>query len=661
MRLPTQGRWQVKHGRDYLADLVRTRNLSFDQEGFISLARKPISVYGSDTDSNFGQIVAIVPNDSSSLYYILTDAGDYSFTPSTGAVAALNNSHVTSAQGNDAVLYNALLCATTTTKLQSYNGTVWTDRVTGLSSSYPHPLAVFEDRVEISIGNGNAVQNYNTSWSAQNTLTIPAQYVVTCLRWRAGRMYIGTRHIYGGEAKMFIWDGVGTSTQPGYGVGAAAIYSMEEFQSSMAVVTSAGQLIRFNGGGFDELAHFPIYDTQYAWLPEKIISASSFDRIPNRGMCRVGNRLYINIKGDIEAALDISHHHMPSGIWVYDPAVGLYHRSGHQQNTYTTLTITALSSNTLTVGTHGLTTGDPVFASSVSNITGLTANNIYYAIVMSTTTIKLALSRVNAVNSVNLTLSGTPSGDTLKVDSTNSFGAVFDTTPGAIAPLNSQSVNSFFSNGLIFGCQPFNNTATSRRFLNVLGLHANRGYFVTTPIPASGINDFFQKLFLEVQGLNTTSDQIVVKYRIKERFGYPGRIRVTTAGMGTWASTTMFTVDTTKKDVGAVQVGDEVEIVSGSASGYCTKVTAIDTSTSTYTFTVADTMPVSVSDKSEVMFENWTLLGTYDMNTPNVSKGFLEVPVGGRNTQIQFKVELRGYDVKLRSLNAVNKVDKPVA
>ena len=31
------------------------------------------------------------------------------------------------------------------------------------------------------------------------------------------------------------------------------------------LITSAGQLLRFNGGGFDELERLPVYGTGYSW------------------------------------------------------------------------------------------------------------------------------------------------------------------------------------------------------------------------------------------------------------------------------------------------------------------------------------------------------------------------------------------------------------
>lgn len=666
MRLPTNGKWQVKHGKDFFADLVRTRNLNFDTEGYISLGRKALSLYNVNDDAGFNKVTAIVPDDSNSVVYILTAGTDYYLTPGTGVVTKLTNSHAGTTAGDDGCFFAGILHATSTTKVQSYSGGsggTWTDRITGLSASYPHPIAVFEDSVQLSVGNGNTVQNYNTGYtnngsSSPYTLTLPAQYVVISLRWRGGRMYIGTRHIYGGEAKLFVWDGTATSTGPGYGVGASAIFSMEEFQGSMALITSAGQLLRFNGGGFDELAHFPVYDTPYPWGPIKTIATATADRVPNRGMCRVGNRLYINITGDINSDAENYLVTMPSGVWVYEPAVGLYHRAGHQYYKHSTLTITALNSNILTVGTHSLLTGDPVFASSVGNITGLTTNNTYYAISVASTTIKLARSRADAINGTSLTLSGTPSGDTLQADNHTPTGQVFDTVAGAIAAF-SAAMKPFFGTGVVFGCEPTDNTETTKRSFNSLGAQSNRGSFVTSPIPAAGVQDTFQKIILQIEGMTTSADSVVIKYRMTKRLGMPTSVRPGLISYATWTSTTTFTVNSLTKAVSAVQIGDEVTFLSGSAAGLSTKITNIDTSTSTYVYTTEDTMPVAANDSSEVIFEDWTVLGTYTKNTMTVSDGYLEVPIGRRGAAIQFKVELRGYDTKVRLIDVVTKVDKP--
>lgn len=675
MRLPIQnGRWSVRHGKDLFADIVQTKNLSFDEGGFIKLARKPIALYSNADDGDFDKCVAIVPNDASGVYYLVTIDGVFSLDPSPFAVTQLTaTNQPTTYGGSDAIFFNGALHVSGTTTVTDWTGSAWTSaaRITGLSADYPHPMAVFEDRIELSIGNGNTVKNYSTGYSnggstSPFTLTIPAQYIVTSLRWRAGRMYVGTRHQYGGEAKLFVWDGGATSAPNGYGVGANWIYSMAEYGGSIVVLTSRGQLLRFNGGGFDELARLPVYDTPYSWESSASVATSSFGNCPNRGMAAIGTKLYLNITGDLRLNSNDYPgnylHTQPSGLWVYDPGVGLYHRSGHQQPQFRTLTVTTLTSNVLGFGGvgHYLKTGDPVLAQSVSNITGLTQFQMYSCIKESETSLKLALSRADALNGDEITLSGTPSGDTLRVDSIAAYGATFDTIAGAICPFASTFQRPFYGTELLFACEPINTANTTTHILNSLGDQANRGYFVTSPIPPSALTDTFQKLFLWIQDMLYDADEIIIKYRLKKRAGLPTPARTSDTGLATWTSPTTFTIDTTVKDAKSAAIGDEVEFISGAVAGYSSKITAIDTTSSTYAYTIEDSLPTTAGDLSEAVFENWTVLNIFDTTDPNLAQGYLQALLGDGNksSMIQFKVEVRGYGGKIRALDAVSKAHK---
>lgn len=679
MRLPTgAGGWIVKHGADFFADIVKTKNLSFDRKGLIQPARKPISLYNANDDVNFAKVTAIVPDDTNGLYYVLTSGRMFQVTASPLAIVSVSTSsnsfNPSFVSGSDGVFFVGNGSVSTlhvsadtivTNYTQAANGYFSPGRITGLSSAYPHPLAVFEDRLELSVGNGNVVQNYNSGYtnnasSAPFTLTIPGEYVVTSLRWKGGVMYVGTRHIYGGEAKVFLWDGKGTTAPAGHGVGASWVYSMCDYQGTVAVLTSAGQILLWNGSGFTELDHFPVYETPYSWEANASVAASAFGNVSNRGMQAFGNLIYINIKGDVSLnAGDYPGPYLPqqpSGLWVYEPGVGLYHRAGHQYDKYQTLTITALSANTLTTGTHSLATGDPLLAHSVANITGLTQYQTYFCIKVTATTMKLALSRADALNGFAITLSGSPSGDTLRADTTASYGQTFDTNAGAVGPMTKTLPRPFYGTEVLYGCEPMDPTGSTIRSLNSLGNQANRGYFVTSPIRAANINDMFSKIVLLISELLYDADAVVLKYRLKRHAGSPTPARIGAGGLAVWASATTFTIDSTLKDCRSVVVGDEAEVVSGSAAGCLSKVTAISGTSGTITFTIADAQNVTVGDKSEIIFEDWITLNTFTKSSNNIDQGFIENVTGDgtRNSMVQFKIELRGYDLKVRATESVS-------
>jgi len=96
------------------------------------------------------------------------------------------------------------------------------------------------------------------------------------------------------------------------------------------------------------------------------------------------------------------------------------------------LAATLLSSNAMTTTVaHGLTTGDKVIFSDVTGLTGLTVATIYYAIVMTATTFKVAVDVASAVAGTAVTATGTPTAGTTYAYAVDSYVSATAVTPGA--------------------------------------------------------------------------------------------------------------------------------------------------------------------------------------------------------------------------------------
>lgn len=670
MKFPQSGIWKSAPGLEYFADIIRSRGVDLLTPGFLGLANKPIQLYSSGDSANFSRIVAIVPDTVNSLYYLMTTDRVY-VIGLTGAVTLVDNTNMPDVTGgSDAVFFNGKATVSGTNTVKDVVGNTWTDRMSGadgLSASYPILLEVFENKNQLAIANGNTVYLKTTAWAAGTaTLTIPSQFVISTMRWFAGNLYIGTRHQYGGRAKMFVWNGGTSDAQQGYDVGSEWVYSMEPFDGSIIIVTSAGLLRRFNGGGFTTSAELPVYRTSYSWKSNASVAASSFGNVPHRGMTANGDTLYLNLKGDLnQNSYDFPGPYLadqPSGVWTYTTANGLSHYMGYGNKKYRTLTISAVASSYLVLGgvTHKLQTGDPVYANSVSNITGITSGHLYFAIVEETDTLKLALSQADALNGNALTLSGTASSDTICVDDTSSIGATYDATTGAICAISTPFSNTFFGTEILFGGEPIDATGTTIHSLYSCGRQASIATFVTTPITAGSIKDTFRKLYTTLKDFHYAADRMEVKYRSIPRAGLPTPIRTGSAGFATWTSASVFTIDTTAKDFKSAAIGDEVDIISGSSAGHVGHITAISISGNTYTVTLDRSIPgITAADVSEVVVEDWKLLSAISTSTENVSDGFCEIPVGKIKSLLQFKVVLYGYGVRIRYLDAITAINKP--
>lgn len=662
----TAGKWKVAHGRDGFADVISSRALDFSKMGDMALSAPPIALYTTNDDADFLNTQAIVADEN--LYYIITTGNVFLLAPGTGAITEATTTGMPNLTvATDGVPFAGEILISADNTVYSFNATTWTSRITSLTPSIPHPLCVFENRNTLCVGDGNVVRQYSTGYSEDTTnkLTIPSQYTITWMRWKQNVLFIGTRNITGGQAKIFIWNGSGSSAQQGYGIACDWAYSAADYLSSIAVLTSAGQILRFNGGGFDEITHFPVYETPYSWSTNAAISSTN-GKCPNRGMVAQGDRLYMMIDGSIQTGTEgyPGHylHNQPSGLWMYDPDVGLSHRSGVSCDRYNTLTVTSVSDNTINFLSvaHDSQTGDEVRASSVANITGLTTGRDYFVIKVSETSFKLAFSPADALAGRYITISGTPSGDTIQTNSMV-LGSVANITPGAIAPFTKTVTQRFLGSELFFTARSADANNIQTYSLMSFGTGRNVGHAITSKIHASAIQDAFNKLIVNLEKLYLDTDLVRLKIRNVDVFGLPTPERYSDTGLATWVTNQQFTINTLTKDFRSASVGDEIDIVEGAGAGYTAHITAIDDSSTTYVVDIDEVIPnVILGNTSEVVVDNWKKMSTdITVEDENLTKGFAQrSPDSTRSEWSQFKVEYRGRSIPVNKIAVITAVDK---
>lgn len=676
IRIPAQSTWRSAQNGDTFGEIVASRNIDLSEDGKAKLSRKAMGLFGygassdavAGTDPAFqGTFLGAVSD--TEYAYLLTAAGMFVMHMTDNLIPVLqtanNGSQPTFGFDSDICMFKGLPHVSGGIYLSVLNLTFsnWASRNPGslaagpLTSGVPHPLCVVEQLNQLAVGNGNTVRTYDTSYVLQNTLTLPSEYYVTTIRWRQNNLYIGTRHIYGGEAKLFIWNGTGSTAQYGFGCGADWIYSLCEFQGSMACVTSAGQIRRFNGGGFDDIANFPVYYTPYSWASTNPASYL-VGKVANRGMAASGNFLNINIDGTLNNAAGVAPGtylpQQPSGLWRYSTTSGLWHHAALNFSPRIRQSPSALNSSYLSFATaHQASTGDAIIVEPVT-LTGLNAGQVYYAIPGSTTTMRLALSPADALAGRYVTVGGTVSTDAFVTDRYETLGYGIASYPGAVFTLGAGRPSSFYASDVMFGGGLYDSTLTLyKATLCSLGMGRNRGTFSTPKILSPGIGDTFNKFSAFVERLSLDTDQIVMKYRTQNDLGLPSPLAFTGAG-ATWTSSTTFTVDTTAKDVKSINVGDEIEVITGQAAGYTCHVTAIENSTSTYTFTVDETMPVS-SGTFDFVADNWTKWGTFGRDQLTALRtGFKKTLTAGSAKWVQLKIELRGRGVAVQEMQIIN-------
>lgn len=666
--LPTQSdkKWSQTNSGDVFGNLFSTRNISFEKEGYLSLAPKVRAYFRTaSSGTDFDQVVSIVFSALGDL--VITSDGVYEMDlTDTDSVPLVLNSDtgIQSATVNgDGIAWNARIYQTGATDTKYWDGGAWTTASIALVSGVPHPMAVFESLNYLAVTTDkNIVKLYNTTHNLIQTLTIPAENEIQWLVYRDSNLYVGTRSLVGRNGRMYVWNGSGSSAQKAWDAKGEALMTGCEYANSIATISSIGQVLLFNGGGFTELGNLPVYYTNYKWT-------DSAQRIARRGIIADGDLLYLNIEGQVTANNNtINLPTQPSGLWCYDPKVGLHHKAGYSADypTYATVTAVDIATDIVTLGTSVETqTGEPIlYSQATSPIGGIATNRIYYAIRVSGTTFKFAETYDNAITGTAVNLTSDPGAYTGKLvcPKGGDFGNVFNDSlvAGAIALIpESRGYYDYFTTRFLFGgwfiADDFVGTTYST--LQSFTPGENRGSFVTQKIFSDNIEDVFNKVVLKARNIYNANDKIVVKYRTTERQYFP----ITTDSFQlseyniTWTSTTSFTVTDTKWAY--VQAGDEVEIIEGAGAGFTAHISTITESGGTYTITIDETIPlISASDTSHVIVNNWTKGATLDSTETKLHD---TTSVNLNSKWIQIKCELRGEGTQVEELQLVNMTHLP--
>lgn len=659
-------KWSQTNSGDVFGNLFSTRNISFDREGYLSLASKVRAYFRTaSSGADFDQVLAIVFASVGDL--VITSDGTYELdiTKTSGAPLTLNSdSGVHSATVNgDGIAWNNYIYKTGATATKYWDGNTWTDISLTLVSGVPHPMAVFESLNYLAVATDkNIVKLINTSHSVITTLTIPAENEIQWLVYRDQNLYIGTRSTVGRNGRMYVWNGAGASAQKAYDAKGEALMSGCEYANSIATISSIGQVLLFNGGGFTELGNFPVYYTNYKWT-------DSAQRIARRGMIADGDLLYLNIEGQVTSNNNtINLPTQPSGLWCYDPKVGLYHKAGFSSDYPTYASVTAVNTTTdiVTLGTAVETqTGEPILYSQVTApIGGITTNRTYYAIRVSSTTFKFAETYDAAIAGTAVNLTSDPGVYTgiLVCPKGGDFGNVYDSSyvAGAVALIpESRGYYDYFTTRILFGSWRASEdfVATTYATLQSFTPGENRGNFITQKMFSDNIEDTWNKIIAKVRSVYNTNDKIIVKYRTTERQFFP----ITPDGFQlssyniTWASTTSFTVSNSKWAY--VQAGDEVEIIAGAGAGFTAHISTISEAGGTYTVTIDETIPlISASDTSNVLVNNWTKGATLSSSETRLHD---TTSVNLKSKWLQIKCELRGEGTQVEELQVVNVTHLP--
>ncbi len=654
-----------------MGSLWATKNVTLDEEGVIKLSPRMVNIFDNTDDADFDLPVAF-GRTTGGTFYVATK--DEPFNVSLGGVtktiaedAASDNPNLTT-NSHGVWWQNRFYESTATTVSYNSAGTWTADVISSLTSGVRHYLAVFKNKNSLAVANGNTVKLYNTSHSNTVTLTLPADYEVIGLAYNYYKLGIITR--LGSDSSgqnsnsyFFTWDGVTTEAGSGVDIGAYTALGITPYKSSFAILSGEGQLLYWNGGGLDVLASFPFY-----FSPQRFNDNLNFQSFGDN-MIVDGDTILINVAFDLDGAGEKSEKYTannPSGIWCYDPSVGLYHKFSpsisKSYNHWITSANVDTTTNILTTSGTIPATGNPIIlaGNGGSALGGIQNRRIYYVIKLSATTFAFAETKELALAGVKVDITSAATNNYIWMYDIVDYGATRTDDTGAIA---------FFGAGTDWYTQIIGGTALygsddavdEVMFMAVPFLD-NVGYAITPKMFSNSKTEKIQSIVVKHRILGT-HDKIIVKSKMKDYAGLPLTSVVSvTATPAIWTSNNEFHTTTDLSDAKTVlDSGEELEIelVSGMGAGQMSKIVSISDAESGVTSVVLtdEIVGAGAGLKSQFVIDNWKVCD--EINVTNQTEGLFEVPISKDSKAPQFKFEFRGIGTAIEDILIINKSHIP--
>lgn len=662
---PDTHTWNQPNNSDLHGNIFYTKNVLFDDQGYLELSPAPKAVINNTVNADFDNCAVIIKSED---HGYLAVTWDELFNVSndilkTTPVLNTDTGVISGDIQSDAAWFSGKLVVSQDTDVDYYDPVTntWTDTNISLSTSntIQHPVVNFLSYNQIAIANVNTVGVYATPITATpvlvTTLTISSDFTITSMCYFNQNLYIGTRNAFGGKGALYVWNGQGTAAQGVFEVDSNIIFDVCVYAESVVAFTGNGRLLRFNGSGFSPLAEFPIF------FANRYLSSEGGLNIYRGCLKSSGDNLYISFS-DRENSRELLLN-QPSGIWCYDPKVGLYNRYSLSNSIVTSKNFLSVNTTTdqITVNSPAVTTGTEVYYSTngASGIAPLVNETKYYAIYVDSTHIRLATTLANALSNtyIDLTTAGDGTTEKLVFFNKTDYGQFYTDRQVGLASINFTVQNPQYGTDIVWSGELGSRTvptAGDEYLGSVSPMVESRGYFVTPKVFSSDVTDTYNQVSIKYAPLNEL-DKIIVKFRVNDDNLNQIDLGSNTNWEITWTSSTTFT--TTYSGFSTAVVGDEIEVLRGAAGGLLAHITVISLNAGTYTITIDETFNDYTSgDKSLAVFRNWTKLMTI---TSADSDEYKMAQIAKTGTFIQLKIELRGIGTKIEAVQIDNVTQLP--
>lgn len=667
IKFPIDGKWTQLNQGDKFGSLAYTRNCNLDTPGYLKLASRSFSIFSSVDDADF-----LVPLSfgklASGSFLVVTQDDHFTTTLSTTALTVAQDAgtSVQAASVNSwGTFWQSRWYVTNQTTTYYKSGSTWTNASIALTTGKKHVLEVFRNKNTMCITDGSSVIQVNTSHASTTNLTIPADFTAIGLAYSNNKMGVATKFAGSGDAYFFVWDGATTEANGGFPVGSDSILAMQAYKNSWVILTRIGQLLYFNGTGFDVLANFPFYE-------KKIIAG---EYMVGENMIVEGDRIYINFT--VLPDTDFYGRNQerdtftsPAGIWCYDPNVGLYHRYSYSNSDINIYAVSAVdtAADTFTIGADIPTGTQVLYSSRTTSSYGagknISVGKIYYAINNSATKIKLAetLEDANLGTAIDITVAGT--GEYFMIPTMLDYGATNNINDGGAVVSTSES--SIVYDHLMFGSKRIltSSDVNNAYYLNVtVPFFKNIGCAILPKVYSENVDEKWSKVYLKHLPLQV-GDSIKVSYRTKECpnlpvLAYNNSGTTSTNVRCQWSGS--YTVCRSSAGLNDVKVAFDAGyaidcfLFGGAGAGLTSKLTNITFSAGQYTITIEDDLSgLHFTGFTDICFDHWIVAGTVTSSSETNTLGYSEIPlVDVKGKAIQVKIEMAGNAVTIQELQII--------
>lgn len=242
------------------------------------------------------------------------------------AVDDIGGTPTCSATGSDITPFDEALIVSLNESIYQLASGTWTsawNTISLTSGGIPHPLKVSFNN-KLLIGNGNEIVSVLTDNTVDTkAMNLPKEFRIEWIKSSKSAIWVGARNLNGGEAEVFLWDGYSENYNQSFKVGSEYVFSCVIKDEVPYIVNGYGQLMAFTGGGFSEIARFPIaLNKKYSLYT----SSSVYQPIHRNGMAIIDNQIHILLKASLIGQTSTFLENQLSGVWAYTTETGLHHR-----------------------------------------------------------------------------------------------------------------------------------------------------------------------------------------------------------------------------------------------------------------------------------------------------------------------------------------------